>query len=71
MRTLLLTIHCSLLQIRYYLKLFGSMSKECYVDIGYYIGIGSIEEIVRKRRDKFINRYGVSDNCRCQLIVIQ
>jgi len=28
------------------------MSKKYY--IGYYFGIGHIEEIVRKRRDKFI-----------------
>ena len=33
-----------------------------------YFGIGLIEEIVRKRRDKFINSYGASDNCLCQLL---
>ena len=38
------------------------MSKECYTKIGYCFGIGPIEKIVRKRRDKFINSYDVSDN---------
>jgi len=38
-----------------FLKLFGSVSKECYIEIGYYFGIGTIEEIVRKRCDKFLN----------------
>ena len=44
-----------------FFKLFGSMSKECYTEISYYFGIGPTEEIVRKRRDKFINSYDVSD----------
>jgi len=44
------------------------MSKECYIEIGYYFGIGPIEEIIRKRRDKFINSHGASDNCLCQLL---
>jgi len=39
------------------------MSKECYTELGYYFDVGSIEEIVRKRRDKFINSYVVSKNC--------
>jgi len=38
-----------------------------YIEIGYYFGISPIEEIVRKRRDKF-NSYGASDNCLCQLL---
>jgi len=44
------------------------MSKECYIEIGYYLGIGPIEEIVCKRCDQFINSYDVSDNCLCQLL---
>ena len=44
------------------------MSKECQIEIDYYFSIGPIEEIVRKRRDKFINGYGVSDNHFCQLL---
>jgi len=51
-----------------FFKLFGFLSKECYTEIGYYFGIGSIEEIVRKRPDKFNNGYDVSDNCLCQLL---
>jgi len=47
------------------------MSKECYIEIGYYFGIGPIEEIVRKSRDKFINSYGASDSCLCQLLYCQ
>ena len=38
------------------------------MEICYYFGIGPIEEIVRKRRDKFINSYYVSDSCLCQLL---
>jgi len=34
-----------------FFKLFGSLSKECYMEIGYYFVISPIEEIVRKRRD--------------------
>ena len=49
-------------------KLFGSVSKECYTEIGYYFGISSIEEIVRKRRDKFVSGNVVSDNCLCPLL---
>ena len=49
-------------------KLFGSLSKECYTEIGYYFGIGPIEEIVRKRREKFVNGYVASDNCLCRLL---
>jgi len=44
------------------------MSKECYIEIGYYFGIGPIEETVRICRDKFINSYDASDNCLCQLL---
>ena len=46
------------------------MSKERYIEIGYYIDIGSIDETVRKRVDKFINSEacGASDNCLCQLL---
>ena len=38
------------------------MPKDCCTEIGYYFGIGPIEEIVRECRDKFINNYVVSDN---------
>jgi len=51
-----------------FLKLFGFLSKECYTEIGYYFGISPIEEIVRKRREKFVNGYVVSDNCLCRLL---
>jgi len=44
------------------------MSKKCYMEIDDYYGIGPIEEIVRKCRDKFVNRYVVSDNCLCRLL---
>ena len=52
-----------------FFKLLGSISKECYMEIDYYFGIGLIEDIVRKRRDKFTDSYGASDNyCVCQLL---
>ena len=51
-----------------FLKLFGSLCKECYTEISYYFDIGPIEEIVRKRRDKFVNGYVASDNCLCRLL---
>jgi len=48
--------------------LFGSLSKECYTEISYYFGNGPIDEIVRKRREKFVNGYVASDNCLCRLL---
>ena len=39
------------------------------MEISYYFGMGPIEEIVRKRRDKFINSYDVSDNCLSGLFI--
>jgi len=36
--------------------------------ISYYFGIGPIEEIVRNRREKFVNGYVASVNCLCRLL---
>jgi len=44
------------------------MSKKCYTKICYYFGIGPTEEIVQNCHYKFINTYGASDNCLCQLL---
>ena len=37
----------------------------------YYCGIGPVEEIVRKCREKFTNSYGAFDIfCLCQVLVL-
>ena len=43
------------------------MSKELYIEISAHFGIESVENLVAKRRNRFINRYGETDNYLCQL----
>jgi len=39
-------------------KIFGSMSKDLYIEISAHFGIESAENLVVNRRNRFINRYG-------------
>jgi len=48
-------------------KIFGVMSKDLYVEISAHIGIESVENLVANRRNRFINRYGETDNYLCQM----
>jgi len=38
------------------------MSKDLYIKISTHFGIESVENLVANRRNRFINRYGETDN---------
>jgi len=43
-------------------KIFGVMSKDLYIEISAHFGIESVEDLVANRRNRFINRYGKTEN---------
>jgi len=43
------------------------MSKDSYVEISAHFGIESVENVIADRRNRFINRYGETDNYLCQI----
>ena len=43
-------------------KIFGAMSKDLYIEISAHFGIESVENLVADYRNRFINRYGETDN---------
>jgi len=49
-------------------KIFGAMSKDIYIEISAHFGIESVENFVANRRNRFINKYGETDNYLCQVI---
>ena len=49
-------------------KIFGAVSKDLYIEINAHFGIESVENSVASRRNRFINRYGETDNYLCQLL---
>jgi len=50
-------------------KIFGSMSKDLYIEIiAHFGGIESVENLIADRRNRFINRYGETDNYLCQML---
>jgi len=44
------------------------MSEDLYIDISANFGIESVENLVANRRNRFINRYGETDNYLCQML---
>ena len=38
------------------------MSKDLYIEISTHFGIESVENLVANRRNRFLNRYGETDN---------
>ena len=45
------------------------MSKDLYIEIRAHFGIKSVENLVANRRNRFINRYGETDNYYlCQML---
>ena len=38
------------------------MSKDLYIEISAHFGIESVENLIVDRRNRFINRYGETDN---------
>ena len=49
-------------------KKFRAMSKDLYSEIFVHFGIDSVENLVANRRNRFIKRYGETDNCLCQML---
>jgi len=49
-------------------KIFGAMPKDLYIEITAHFGIESVENLVASRRNRFINRYGETDNYLCQML---
>jgi len=44
------------------------MSKDLYTEISAHFGIKSVENLVANRRNRFIIRYGETDNYLCQML---
>jgi len=44
------------------------MSKDLYNEISARFGIESVENLVANRRNRFINKYGETDNYLCQIM---
>jgi len=44
------------------------MSKDLYIEISALFGIESVENLIADRRNRFINRYGETDNYLCQTL---
>ena len=49
-------------------KIFGAMSSDLYSEICVHFGIDSVENLVANRRNRFIKRYGETDNYLCQML---
>jgi len=49
-------------------KIFGAVSKDLYIEISAQFGIDSVENLVANRRNRFIKRYGETDNYLCQML---
>ena len=44
------------------------MPKDLYIDISAHFGTESVENLIADRRNRFINRYGETDNYLCQML---
>jgi len=44
------------------------MPKDLYIEVSAHFGIESVENLVVIRRNRFINRYGETDNYLCQML---
>ena len=44
------------------------MSKDLYIEISAHFGIESVENLIADRRNRFVNRYGETDNYLCQML---
>jgi len=64
----LLDNHLSLLWMKYFFKVFGVMSKDSHSYIYKCSGIDTADQFIRKRQDKFINKFCASDNLLCREI---
>ena len=62
--------YCTVGQWQEYRKLryVSHMSKDLYIKISAHFGIESVENLIADRRNRFINRYGETDNYLCQML---
>ena len=62
--------YCTVGQWQEYRKLryVSHMSKDLYIKISAHFGIESVENLIADRRNRFINRYGETDNHLCQML---
>jgi len=44
------------------------MSKDLHIEISAHFGIESVENLIANRGNRFINRYGETDNYLCQML---
>ena len=49
-------------------RIFDAMSKDLHIEISEHFGIKSVENLVANRRNRFINRYGETDNYLCRML---
>ena len=49
-------------------KIFGAVSADLYIEISAHFGSESVENLVAIRRNRFIKRYGETDNYLCQML---
>jgi len=50
-------------------KILDAMSKDLDSEICVHFGIDCVENLVANRRNRFINRYGETDNYLCHLML--
>ena len=62
------SLQFALNKIVYRYKIFGAVSKNLHIEISAHLGIESVENLVANRRNRFINRYGETDNYLCQML---
>ena len=51
-----------------FFKLFGTMSQHSYMEISQFFGLGTINDLIKARRDKFVVNSAISDNYLCRLL---
>jgi len=49
-------------------KIFGAMPKDLYIEISAHFGTESVENLIADRRNRFINRYGATENYLCRML---
>jgi len=49
-------------------NIFGAMSEDLYSEICVHFGVDSVVNFVANRRNRFIKKYGETDNYPCQTL---
>ena len=49
-------------------NIFGAMSEDLYSEICVHFGVDSVVNFVANRRNRFIKKYGETDNYLCQTL---